>query len=98
MTLPKVEFKDLNIDVEYEILGANFKFFDHKSNVYWGSCNISTGDAQHGVIKALMTPRLSFAKRRKLNIAIRRAMQLICYETSSYQRKKQGKLLNSRVE
>jgi hypothetical protein len=96
MSLQRIEYPDLGVDIEVEQLGSIFKFFKHKHTSYFGQCVVSTGEIGDGVLKGLMSPRMSFNERKKLDDAIRRTLDSMGYQTGIYQRKIKGGKFRSR--
>lgn len=90
MSLQRIEYPDLDVDIEVEQLGSIFKFFKHKQPSYFGQCVVSTGEIGDGVLKGLMSPHMPFNERKKLDDAIRRTLEGMGYKTGVYQRKLKG--------
>tara|TARA_R110002124_G_C8557898_1_gene480056 strand:+ start:187 stop:504 length:318 start_codon:yes stop_codon:yes gene_type:complete len=97
MSLKKIQYPELGIDIEIEQLGSILKFFKHNDSKYFGQCVISTGEVGDGVVKGLMSPRMPFKERKALDSAIRRTLLSMGYKTGSYQRKVNGRFRTKRV-
>lgn len=91
MSLQRLVYDDLGLEIEIESLGAIFKFFKEGEPMYFGQCVVTTGEIQQGVVKGLQGPEMGKAERRKLDTAIRRAMRETNYTQGVFQRKKPGK-------
>jgi hypothetical protein len=97
MAISRVEYPDLGIDIEVEILSAAIKFFPHKNPRFFGQGIVNTVLLNQAVFKGLETHHMPFRLRKNLSEAVRRTLKQMGYKNGFYQRKKCNKTVTVEI-